>query len=73
MRTLKILSVLVLAGSGLTACGATDAERGATGALIGGAAAAATGENVVNGALIGGAAGAIYCNVTPNVPECYNG
>ncbi|ADO43326.1 hypothetical protein [Ketogulonicigenium vulgare] len=55
----------------LAACGDTDIERGATGALIGGAAAAVTGESVMNGVLIGGAVGAVSCSVAPGAPNCY--
>lgn len=47
-------SLLLLLG----ACGQTDIERAATGAIIGGAAAAVTNNDVGKGALIGGAAGA---------------
>ena len=47
-------SILLLLG----ACGQTDLERAATGAVIGGAAAAVTNGDVAKGALIGGAAGA---------------
>ena len=65
----KFLGLVAIAGT-LVACGETDAERTATGAVIGAAAAAVTGENVVNGALIGGAAGAISCSVAPGAPNC---
>ena len=64
LNTLKISAVAAILA--LSACGDTDIERGATGALIGGAAAAVTGENVANGVLIGGAAGAVSCTVVGN-------
>jgi len=66
----KLLGVLAI-GATLSACGATDGERTATGAVIGGALAAATGESILNGALIGGAAGAVSCSVAPNAPNCF--
>ncbi len=65
----KIIAVFGISAT-LAACGQTDGERAATGAFIGGAAAAVTGENVVNGALIGGAAGAVSCSVAPGAPNC---
>jgi osmotically inducible lipoprotein OsmB len=68
-NTFKILGALATAAV-LSACGTTDAERTATGAVIGGAVAAVTGENIVNGALIGGAAGAVSCSVAPANPQC---
>ncbi|WP_108258458.1 hypothetical protein [Mangrovicoccus ximenensis] len=52
---------LMLAACGLlalTACGQTDLERTATGAVIGGAAGQVITGDPVTGALIGGAAGA---------------
>ena len=61
----KITAVLAIAAT-LSACGETDGERAATGAFIGGAAAAVTGENVVNGALIGGAVGGTSCATVGN-------
>jgi osmotically inducible lipoprotein OsmB len=66
---IKLLGVLATFAV-LSACGETDAERTATGAVIGGAVAAVTGENIVNGALIGGAAGAVSCSVAPANPQC---
>ena len=48
-----VSSLLVL----VAACGDTDLERAATGALIGGATAHVIGEDVAGGALIGGAYG----------------
>ena len=65
----RILGVLAI-GATLTACGETDLERTASGAVIGGAIAAVTDENIVNGALIGGAAGAVACSVAPGAPNC---
>lgn len=47
-------ALLVLAG-----CNATDLERGAIGAGVGGVTAAAVGGNVGTGVLIGAAAGAL--------------
>lgn len=65
------LRASMLAGLGvLAACGQTDIERTATGATIGAAAAAVTGESVLNGALIGGAVGAVSCSVAPGAPNC---
>jgi len=66
----KMLGVLAIAAT-LSACGETDAERAATGAVIGGAIGAVTGENIVNAALIGGAAGAVSCSVAPGAPNCF--
>jgi osmotically inducible lipoprotein OsmB len=71
LKSLKIVAVLGFATT-LVACGTTDAERAATGAIIGGAIAAVTDENIVNGALIGGAAGAVSCSVAPGTPNCVN-
>lgn len=68
-KSFKILGVVAVAAT-LTACGETDMERTATGAVIGAAAAAVTGEDVVNGALIGGAVGAVSCSVSPGAPNC---
>jgi len=67
--TFKMLALVGATGT-LVACGETDLERTGTGAVIGGAAAAVTGENVVNGALIGGAVGAVSCSVAPGAPNC---
>ena len=69
-NTFKLFAVLATAVT-LSACGETDIERTATGAVIGGAAAAVTGENVTNGALIGGAIGAVSCSVAPGAANCY--
>lgn len=68
-NTFKLFGVLAIAAT-LSACGETDLERATTGAVIGGALAAVTGEDVVNGALIGGAAGAISCSVAPGTIGC---
>lgn len=68
--TLRVLGVLAVAGT-LAACGTTDVERAATGAVIGGAVSAATDENIAQGALIGGALGAVSCSVAPAAPNCY--
>ena len=65
LKTLKITfsaGTLALLG----ACGDSDLERATTGALMGGAAAAVTGENVGNGMLIGGAIGGASCTVANN-------
>ncbi len=66
----KLFGGLAVAAT-LTACGETDIERTATGAVIGGAAAAVTGESVTTGALLGGAVGAVSCSVAPGAPNCY--
>ncbi len=67
-----IRSIAALAAAALlAACGETDFERAATGAVIGGAVASATGENLRDGVLYGGAIGAISCNVVPGAPNCY--
>jgi len=66
----KFLAVIAAVAT-LSACGDTDIERAATGAVIGGAAAAVTGEDVRNGVLIGGAVGAVSCSVAPGAPNCY--
>ena len=58
---LRFALVAVLISLGLSACGESRLERGASGAGIGAAAGAATsgltGGNVLGGALLGGAAG----------------
>lgn len=61
-----VASLLILLG----ACGETDLERTATGAVIGGATAAVFGGNVGTAALVGGAAGAISCNANPGGANC---
>jgi len=66
LKSVKILGV-VAAMSTLVACGDTDMERTATGAVLGAAAAAVTGESITNGALIGGAAGAVSGTVAPAI------
>jgi hypothetical protein len=68
-KSFKILGVFAAVAT-LAACGETDIERTATGAVIGAAAAAVTGESVTNGALIGGAVGAVSCSVSPGAPNC---
>jgi hypothetical protein len=68
-KIVKFLGLVAVAGT-LAACGETAAERTATGAVIGGALAAVTGEDIANGALIGGAAGAVSCSVAPAAPNC---
>ena len=70
VNSFKVLAVVATAFT-LSACGETAGERAATGAFIGGAAAAVTGESIVNGALIGGAVGAVSCSVAPGAPNCY--
>lgn len=52
---------LTLALGTLAACGNTDLERGLTGALAGGAAAQATGNDPGTGALVGATAG-VFCD-----------
>ncbi|WP_058246527.1 hypothetical protein [Tropicibacter naphthalenivorans] len=64
MRILT-LSLALASSLGLAACEGTDLERGALGAGIGAAGAAATGGNVAAGAAIGGAAGVVCDDVTP--------
>ena len=60
--------VLVLAAvAGLSAC--TQTERGIAGAVVGGAIADATDENMVAGASLGALAGAASCGV-PGLPPC---
>jgi len=59
-RTLWMLCTIALGA--LSACGNTDFERAATGAVIGGAAAGATNNNVATGAALGAAAGALCDN-----------
>ncbi|MEM1130007.1 MAG: hypothetical protein AAGH83_05720 [Pseudomonadota bacterium] len=54
--TLKIAGVCALLG--LAACGQSDIERTATGAVIGGAVGQVVAGDPATGALIGGAAGA---------------
>lgn len=69
--TLRAAAVLAACAT-LAACGQTPIERGATGALAGGAGAAVLGEDVGTGALIGGAVGAIApCVANPNASGCY--
>lgn len=69
MRIAKYI-VLVAGIATVAACGRTDLERTATGAVIGGAAAKAVGKDVGEGALYGGAVGAARCNVAPNQQGC---
>lgn len=57
-----VSGALVLLG----ACGDSDAERAATGMVIGGATAAVLGGDVATAALVGGAAGAVSCTVANN-------
>ena len=64
LKSIKIVG-LVAGLAALSACGDTDMERTATGAVLGAAAAAVTGENVANGALIGGSIGAVSGTVAP--------
>ena len=64
LKTLTLVGALA-AVTTLSACGETDMERTATGAVIGAAAAAVTGENIANGALIGGSLGAVSGTVAP--------
>jgi osmotically inducible lipoprotein OsmB len=68
-NTFKVFGVLAALVT-LSACGETDMERTATGAVMGAAVAAVTGENVANGALIGGSIGAVSCSVSPTAPNC---
>ena len=58
MRLKLWLVGLVMVG-GLAACGDTYLERGASGALIGAGAAAATDNDPLTGAAIGGTAGVL--------------
>ncbi len=68
-NTFKLFGVLATLVT-LSACGETDIERATTGAVIGGAVAAVTGESITNGALIGGSIGAVSCSVSPTAPNC---
>ncbi|MGR3493895.1 hypothetical protein [Citreimonas sp.] len=52
---------------GLAACEGTDLERGALGAGVGAASAAATGNDVATGAALGGAAGVVCDDLTPRL------
>ncbi|EPX86616.1 hypothetical protein ruthe_01433 [Rubellimicrobium thermophilum DSM 16684] len=68
---LRAFGVLAVAGT-LAACGATPAERAATGALVGAAAADLTDNSVLTGALVGGAIGGVGpCITNPNAAGCY--
>ena len=68
LRTLGVLAVL----AALTACGQTPAERAATGALVGGAAAELADEDLTTGLLVGGAIGGIApCVANPTASGCY--
>lgn len=51
----------------LAACEGTDLERGALGAGIGAAAAAATGGDAAKGAALGGIAGVVCDDLTPQL------
>lgn len=63
----KALSFIAIASVlGVAACGETDLERGATGALIGGGVAAVTNNDVVTGAAVGATAG-VLCDDLTNV------
>jgi osmotically inducible lipoprotein OsmB len=66
----KFLAVIAAVAT-LSACGDTDIERAATGGAIGGAAAAATGQDLRKGVLFGAAAGAVSCTVAPGATNCY--
>lgn len=66
-KTLKFTAIFATCTL-LVACGSTDLERTATGAVIGGATAKVLGEDVATGALIGGAAGAT-CGTTGICPN----
>ena len=60
----KLAGAAVLAAVlGLSACGNSDVERAATGAVIGGAAGQVLDGDPLTGALIGGAAGAMCDSV----------
>lgn len=58
MKAANLIIGLALLGS-LAACGDTYLERGASGALIGAGAAAATDNDVATGAVIGGGVGVL--------------
>jgi osmotically inducible lipoprotein OsmB len=60
MKSMKIVGVLACAVA-LSACVATDTERGLVGAAGGAVIADATGGSALTGALIGGAAG-VFCD-----------
>lgn len=57
----KIAFIAVAATLGLAACEGTDLERGAIGAVAGGAVAAATDNDIASGVAIGAAAG-VFCD-----------
>jgi hypothetical protein len=59
-KTIKTIVMVAFCAS-LTACIDNDLERAAAGAVIGGGAAAATGNDVATGVVIGGAAG-VFCD-----------
>ncbi len=67
IRSLLLLSTLVLTLSG---CLANDTERGLVGATGGAVIAGATGGSPLTGAVVGGAAG-YFCRDL-NVPGCRN-
>ena len=62
-----LIAALVAAAFGLSGCGDTDLERGATGAAIGAVAASATSNSPIVGAAVGAGAGVLCDNVTPQL------
>lgn len=61
------LSLALVSCVGLAACEGSDFERGALGAGIGAASAAASGHDVATGAAVGGAAGVVCDDLTPQL------
>lgn len=64
---IRPLILLGLAGMAVAACEGTDIERGALGAGVGAASAAALDGNIAAGAAVGGAAGIVCDDLTPNL------
>lgn len=60
----RVMALLLAVALGVSACGDSDLERGASGAAIGGVASVAVDGDVLTGALIGGAAGVLCDDLT---------
>ncbi|MDU8943058.1 hypothetical protein [Ovoidimarina sediminis] len=61
-KTLSFIAIVAVLG--LSACGDSDLERGASGAAIGAVGAAALDGDVVTGAAVGAAAGVLCDDLT---------
>ena len=66
MQKITAFTVVVMA-LGLSACGDSDLERGASGAAIGAVGAELTGGNAIVGATLGASAGVLCDDLTPEL------